>query len=115
MKMMMIKTVMMMMIGSGGGGGDDNDDDNDDEVSMMTMSVGKHDNLSQTNKVVGGESCIGSVDRDSLFLSRFLCFTFFPPVITMRGSGRAPTTTYHWDFHREFTTYHCARVVDSRW
>lgn len=91
MKKMMTK--MVMMIGSGGG--NDNDDDDDGDVSTMTMSVGKHNYLSQANKVVGGdESCIGSVDRDSLSLSLarsfalFLLvslFHFFPPVITMRG------------------------------
>lgn len=66
------------------------------------------------NKVVDGvESCIGSVDRDSFSFSVSL-FHSFSPVITMRGSGRAHDNL-SLGFHREFTTYHCARVVDSRW
>lgn len=86
---MKMKMTKMVMIGSSGSGDNDdnnnnnnknnnNDDDGDSGVSVM-MSVGKHDYLSQTNKVVDGESCIGSVDRDflSLYLSFSLSFFLF--------------------------------------
>lgn len=79
---MKMKMTKMVIIGSSDNN-NNNDDDGDSGVSVM-MSVGKHDYLSQTNKVVDGESCIGSVDRDSLSfflcfsLSFSVCFTFFP-------------------------------------